>query len=145
MLRRKGLHIAEIICAGTILLIGSGCGATAEPSWKSFDGAANVKSFPVPKEANKTEQTTGNSDLDYVRYALPGLKEDESIPEPYLKEIESWGWTQKEVEENGSSLVFEKGKNIVHLTVHDGYLIITVPTQMKKQVIQGLEGNKTNK
>ncbi|ANA80196.1 hypothetical protein PVOR_02181 [Paenibacillus vortex V453] len=144
MLRKNSLRVAEIICAGTILLIGSGCGASTEPSWKSFDGAANVKSFPVPKEANKTEQTTGNSDLDYVRYALPGLKEDDSIPEAYLDEIVSWGWKQKETEDNGSSLVFEKGKNIVHLSVHDDFLIITVPAQFKKQVIQGLESNKAN-
>lgn len=145
MLRERGLQVAGLICAGTILLIGSGCGLSTEPTWKSFDGAANVKSFPVPKEANKTEQTTGNIDLDYVRYALPGLKEDESIPEVYLEEIESWGWEQKETDDNGSSLVFEKGKNIVHLTVHDDFLIITVPTQLKKQVIQGLESNKANK
>lgn len=144
MLCKRGLHVAEMICAVTILLIGSGCGASTEPSWKTFDGAANVKSFPVPKEANKTEQTTGNSDLDYVRYALPGLKEDDSIPEAYLEEIESWGWKQKEVEDNGASLVFEKGKSIVHLSVHDDFLIITVPTQLKKQVIQGLESNKAN-
>ncbi|GAB6927993.1 hypothetical protein JCM10914A_19760 [Paenibacillus sp. JCM 10914] len=144
MLRRRNLHLAEIICAGTILLVASGCGASSQPSWKSFDGAANVKSFPVPKEANKTEQTTGNSDLDYVRYALPGLKEDQSVPEVYLEEIESWGWTQKEIEDSGSSLVFEKGKNIVHLTVHDDFLIITVPAQFKKQMIQGLESNKVN-
>jgi hypothetical protein len=145
MLCKRGLHVAEMICAVTILLIGSGCGASAEPSWETFDGAANVKSFPVPKEANKTEQTTGNSDLDYVRYALPGLKGDDSIPEAYLEEIESWGWKQKEVEDNGSSLVFEKGKSIVHLSVHDDFLIITVPTQLKKQAIQGLESNKANK
>ncbi|MBT2761411.1 hypothetical protein [Paenibacillus sp. ISL-20] len=144
MLCKRGLHVAEMICAVTILLIGSGCGASAESSWETFDGAANVKSFPVPKEANKTEQTTGNSDLDYVRYALPGLKESDSIPEAYLEEIESWGWKQKEVEDNGSSLVFEKGKSIVHLSVHDDFLIITVPTQLKKQAIQGLESNKAN-
>ncbi|RAR40697.1 hypothetical protein [Paenibacillus sp. MDMC362] len=144
MLCKRGLHVAGMICAVTIVLIGSGCGASTKPSWETFDGAANVKSFPVPKEANKTEQTTGNSDLDYVRYALPGLKGDDSIPEAYLEEIESWGWKQKEVEDNGSSLVFEKGKSIVHLSVHDDFLIITVPTQLKKQAIQGLESNKAN-
>ncbi|KOP65760.1 hypothetical protein AMS62_11245 [Bacillus sp. FJAT-18019] len=145
MLRKRGLQVAGLICAGTILLVGTGCGASTEPTWKSFDGAANVKSFPVPKEANKTEQTTGNSELDYVRYALPGLKEGDSIPEAYLEEIESWGWEQKETDDDSSSLVFEKGKSIVHLTVHDDFLIITVPSQLRKQVIQGLESNKTNK
>lgn len=144
MLCKRGLHVAGMICAVTIVLIGTGCGASTKPSWETFDGAANVKSFPVPKEANKTEQTTGNSDLDYVRYALPGLKGDDSIPEAYLEEIESWGWKQKEVEDNSSSLVFEKGKSIVHLSVHDDFLIITVPTQLKKQAIQGLESNKVN-
>lgn len=144
MLCKRGLHVAGMICAVTIVLIGSGCGASTKPSWETFDGAANVKSFPVPKEANKTEQTTGISDLDYVRYALPGLKGDDSIPEAYLEEIESWGWKQKEVEDNGSSLIFEKGKSIVHLSVHDDFLIITVPAQLKKQAIQGLESNKAN-
>ncbi|MEK3732793.1 MULTISPECIES: hypothetical protein [Paenibacillus] len=134
-------HVAGLICAGTILLTSSACGTHAEPSWNSFNGAANVKSFPVPREANKTEQTSGNTELDYVRYALPGIKEGDDIPEPYLNEIESWGWKQRK-DDSGASLVFEKGNSIVHLTVHDGYLIIMVPSQTKKQAIQGLESKK---
>lgn len=141
MLRSIGVRAAGIICAGAIILVGSGCGASNEPSWKSFDGAANVKSFPVPKEANRAEQTKGSGDLDYVRYALPGLKEEESLPKPYLEEIESWGWKEKKEDQKGSSLVFEKGKNIVHLTVHDDFLIITVPAPLKRS-IQGLESKK---
>lgn len=135
-------HVAGIICAGTILFTGTACGTDAEPNWDSFNGAANVKSFPVPKEANKTEQTTGNTELDYVRYALPGIKEGDDIPEPYLNEIESWGWKQRKDDESGPSLIFEKGSSVVHLTVHDGYLIITVPGQTKKQAVQGLESKK---
>ncbi|WP_054954640.1 hypothetical protein [Paenibacillus dakarensis] len=142
MLDNSRLRFAAILCAGAILMVGSGCGASVKPSWESFDGAANVKSFPIPKEANKTEQTKGNSGLDYVRYSLPGLKESESLPEAYIKEIESWGWKEKKEERKGSSLVFEKGKNIVHLTVHDDYLIITVPAPLKKEAIKGLESKK---
>lgn len=142
MFLNSRLRFIAILCAAAILMLGSGCGESTQPSWESFDGAANIKSFPIPKEANKTEQTKGNSDLDYVRYALPGLKEAESLPEPYIKEIESWGWKEKKEEQKGSSLVFEKGKTIVHLTVHDDFLIITVPSPMKKQTIQGLESKK---
>ncbi|SMF92748.1 hypothetical protein SAMN05661091_6002 [Paenibacillus uliginis N3/975] len=142
MLHNSRLRIAGIICACTILIMGSACGSPSQPSWESFDGAANVKSFPIPKEANKTEQTKGNSDLDYVRYSLPGLKESDSLPEPYLEVIESWGWKEKKEEQKGSSLVFEKGKSIVHLTVHDDFLIITVPAPLKKEAIQGLESKK---
>lgn len=142
MFHNSRLRLAGIMCAGTILIMGSGCGSSGQPSWKSFDGAANVKSFPIPKEANKTEQTKGNSDLDYVRYALPGLKETESLPEPYINEIESWGWKEKKEEQKGSSLVFEKGKSIVHLTVHDDFLIITVPAPLKKEAIRGFESKK---
>ncbi|MFC7682225.1 hypothetical protein [Paenibacillus sp. GCM10028914] len=142
MFLNSRLRFVVILCACTILILVSGCGASSEPTWESFDGAANVKSFPIPKEANKTEQTKGNSDLDYVRYALPGLKESESLPEEYIKEIESWGWKEKKEEQKGSSLVFEKGKSIVHLTVHDDFLIITVPSPLKKQAIQGLESKK---
>lgn len=142
MFHNSRLRLAGIMCAGTILIMGSGCGSSGQPSWESFDGAANVKSFPIPKEANKTEQTKGNSDLDYVRYALPGLKETESLPEPYINEIESWGWKEKKEEQKGSSLVFEKGKSIVHLTVHDDFLIITVPAPLKKEAIRGFESKK---
>ncbi|WP_106769570.1 hypothetical protein [Paenibacillus faecalis] len=142
MLYNSRLRLAGIICACTILIMGTGCGSSAQPSWESFVGAANVKSFPIPKEANKTEQTKGNSDLDYVRYALPGLKESEDLPEPYLEVIESWGWSEKKEEQDGSSLVFEKGESIVNLTVYDGFLIISVPAPLKKEAIQGLESKK---
>lgn len=141
MLGRNTARLAGLLCAGAIVLMGSGCGASEPPSWKSFDGAANVKTFPVPKEANRAEPTKGTRDLDYVRYALPGIKEDERLPQPYLDEIESWGWKEKKDEQNGSSIVFEKGKHIVHVTVHDDFLIITVPTPLKKS-IQGLETKK---
>ncbi|NMO98274.1 hypothetical protein [Paenibacillus lemnae] len=135
------IRLAGGICAGAILLIGSGCGASEKPSWELFDGAANVKSFPVPKEANRTEQAKGAGDLDYVRYTLPGLKEKDSLPEPYLEEIRSWGWQEKKDKQNSSSLIFEKGKNIVHLSVHDDSLIITIPATIQKD-IQGLESKK---
>ena len=142
MLQNGRIRLAGILCAGAILLLGAGCGASAEVSWETYDGAANVKSFPIPKEANRTEQSKGIGELDYVRYSLPGMKEDESLPEAYLNEIKSWGWKEKKEEQKGSSLVFEKGKSVVHLTVQDDYLIVTVPSQIKKENIQGLETNK---
>ncbi|MBO2945917.1 hypothetical protein JJQ72_18215 [Paenibacillus sp. F411] len=140
-MRNSRMRLAGGICAGAILLMGSGCSISDKPTWESFDGAANVKSFPVPKEANRTEQAKGTGELDYVRYVLPGLKEDESLPEPYLEEIKSWGWQEKEDQEGTSPIIFEKGKNIVHLTVHDDSLIITIPAPVKKE-LQGLESKK---
>ncbi|WP_410512935.1 hypothetical protein PaeBR_00065 [Paenibacillus sp. BR2-3] len=135
MKRTKGFWTLFILCIVMGLL--AGCG-TKELSWQSFEGALNEKSFPVPKEANSPDRTTTNVAMDYVRYSLPGLKEKDSIPEPYLKTIKAWGWSEQEKEETGASRVFEKDGLNVHISVHDDYFIVMVPKE-KKASIKGLE------
>lgn len=135
MRRTRRLCTLFILCI--VIGILAGCG-TKEPSWQSFQGALNEKSFPVPKEANSPDRTTTNVAMDYVRYSLPGLKEKKSIPEPYLEEIEAWGWIELEKEGTGSSRVFQKDGLNVHVTVHDDYFILMVPKE-KKTSIKGLE------
>lgn len=117
----------------------AGCG-TKEPAWETFNGALNEKEFPVPKEASSPDRTTTNVAMDYVRYSLPGLKEKKGIPEPYLETIKDWGWEEQESndEDSGSSRVFKKEGNIVHLTVHDGYFIVMIPKE-KKVTTKGLK------
>jgi len=135
MKRTRRFWTLIILCIAVGLL--AGCG-TKEPSWQSFEGALNEKSFPVPKEANSPDRTTTNAAMDYVRYSLQGLKEEDSIPDPYLDEIEAWGWIEQKKEEIGSSRVFQKDGLNVHVTVHDDYFIVMVPKE-KKASIKGLE------
>ncbi|AIQ10603.1 hypothetical protein [Paenibacillus durus] len=134
MKRARTLWTLLILCMVAVLL--AGC-ASKEPSWESFEGALNEKSFPVPKEANSPDRTTTNTAMDYVRYSLPGLKENDNIPEPYSEAIQSWGWNELPAENTASSHVFQKDQLIVHLTIHDGYFIIMVPKD-KKAVAKSL-------
>ncbi|MCL6605980.1 MAG: hypothetical protein K6T94_24200 [Paenibacillus sp.] len=135
MKRTRRFWTLIILCIAVGLL--AGCG-TKEPSWQSFEGALNEKGFPVPKEANSPDRTTTNAAMDYVRYSLQGLKEEDSIPDPYLDEIEAWGWSEQKKEEIGASRVFQKDGLNVHVTVHDDYFIVMVPKE-KKASIKGLE------
>ncbi|MBT2290104.1 hypothetical protein J7E73_13295 [Paenibacillus albidus] len=136
MKRIKPLWIIIIFSILGVML--TGCGTKA-PSWDSFEGALNEKSFPVPKEANSPDRTTTNVAMDYVRYTFPGIKEKDGVPEPYLEVIEAWGWQEQEGEETGTSRIFQKDKLIVHLTMHDDYFIVMVPKE-KKVSIKGLVG-----
>ncbi|WP_340005926.1 hypothetical protein MHH52_00115 [Paenibacillus sp. FSL K6-0276] len=134
----KQLKIFKLIMISCILtLILASCG-TKEPTWDTFEGALNEKSFPVPHEANSPDQTTTNVAMDYVRYSLPGLKEKNGIPDPYLEAIKAWGWDEQEDEDSGSSGVFQKDGLTVHLTVHDDYFVVMIPKE-KKSSIKGLK------
>lgn len=133
--RTQPFWLLMIFCIIGIMLVGCG---TKEPAWDSFEGALNEKGFPVPKEANSPDRTTTNVAMDYVRYSLPGLKEKNGIPKPYLDEIKAWGWQEQQKEESGASGVFQKDALIVHLTMHDDYFIVMVPKE-KKASIKGLE------
>jgi len=137
MKRTRQFWTLFILCIVVVGLLG-GCG-TKEPSWQSFEGALNEKSFPVPKEANSPDRMTTNVAMDYVRYSLPGLKEKENIPKPYLEAIAAWGWVEQEKkDEVGDSRVFQKDGINVHVTVHDDYFIVMVPKE-KKITLKGLE------
>lgn len=140
MRKYSWLVLILIISVTSMLVIG--CGAK-EPSWTAFEGAANVKTFPVPKEANKTDRANGNSDMDFVRYALPGMKEADDIPTPYLQEIAAWGWKEEKEQSAPSQRVFLKDKQIVHLSVHDDYFTLLVPKDTKSAAnVQDLSSDK---
>lgn len=115
-----------------------GC-AASEPSWTTFMGSAVEKSFPIPKEAKRTETTMNNSKMDYVHYSLKGLRESSSVPEAYQKAITEWGWTEKTEESTGTTRVYSKDKLIVQLTIHDNSFTVLVPKNEDKAIIQGLE------
>ncbi|HEY2492316.1 MAG TPA: hypothetical protein VGI33_05345 [Paenibacillus sp.] len=125
-----------LLCMSIMVL--TGCNSS-EISWDSFEGAANEKNFPVPKVASKTDRPTGNSELNYVRYSLPGLKEEDSIPDVYLQAIKSWGWQEKEDEQSDASRVFNKDNRVVQVTIHDDFFMIMVPKNADKSVIRSLD------
>lgn len=131
MLRKSWQHALLLFAIVSLLL--TGC-VNGDPSWTSYEGAANEKSFPVPKEANRTDRTSGNSKLDYVRYSMKGLKEEDQVPEAYLDKIEEWGWRENTDEVEGTSRVFEKQNRVIHLTIHDDYFTVTVLTKGKATV-----------
>ncbi|MBR2563134.1 MAG: hypothetical protein IKE29_00750 [Paenibacillus sp.] len=126
--QRVRLHSFLLLCLTVILV---GCGEVSGSVWTSYEGAVNEKSFPVPKVANKSDQSDNNSDMDYVRYTVSGINESTSLPEVYLDEIKSWGWTEKEAKpssnSSGSLHVFSKDGHIVQLAVHNGSFTLMVP------------------
>ncbi|MWV47602.1 hypothetical protein GRF59_28905 [Paenibacillus sp. HJL G12] len=131
MRRQSWLH--ALLLFGIVVVLITGCGKS-EPSWTTFEGAANEKTFPVPKEANRTDRNVGTTKIDYVRYSMNGLKEKESIPEVYLQKIKEWGWRENTEDSEEASRVFEKQNRIVHLTIHDNYFTVTVQTKGKATV-----------
>ncbi|MCP1181456.1 MULTISPECIES: hypothetical protein [unclassified Paenibacillus] len=126
--RRLGLQSILLLCLTVVL---AGCGEASGSVWTSYEGAVNEKSFPVPKVANKSDQSENNSDMDYVRYTLSGISESTSLPEVYLDEIKSWGWTERQAKgtsnESSTLRVFAKEGHTVHLAVHDGSFTLMVP------------------
>ena len=132
------LRALVLLCSIMIVLVG--CGNT-DPSWASFEGAANEKSFPVPKEGNKKDRPANNSEINVVRYFLPGLKEKDAFPEVYLETILEWGWQEDEdeQEQRDAVRVFKKDKKVVQVTVEDDFFVIMVPKHTDKSVIRSLE------
>ncbi|MDP4099153.1 hypothetical protein OIN60_20765 [Paenibacillus sp. P96] len=131
MRRNRWLLITMLLSVAVAIL--TGCGSN-EPSWTAFEGAANAKTFPVPKEANKTERASKSSEIDYVRYTLPGIKENDDIPGPYLQEIAAWGWKEEASQSSGSQKVFLRDGQIVQLSVHDDFFTVLVPKDKKSTV-----------
>ncbi|MGZ7445738.1 hypothetical protein [Paenibacillus sp. TH7-28] len=141
-MRRKGVGYSLCFMWGVLMMmfVIAGC-ASSEPSWTNYVGAAVEKSFPVPKEASQTDNALNNSKMDYIHYSMKGLSESGGVPEAYEKVIEAWGWTEKKEESTGSTRVYEKGKKIVQLTIHDDSFTVLVPKLEDKAVIQGLESS----
>ncbi|GIP30623.1 hypothetical protein J23TS9_57530 [Paenibacillus sp. J23TS9] len=131
MRRQSWLH--ALLLFGIVVMLITGCGKS-DSSWTTFEGAANEKTFPVPKEANRTDRNVGNTKIDYVRYSMNGLKEKESIPDVYLEKIKEWGWREITDESEDASRVFEKQNRIIHLTIHDNYFTVTVLAKGKATV-----------
>lgn len=139
-MRQRGIRHSLCFMGGVLLMlfIIAGCG-TSEPTWSTFVGSAVEKSFPVPKEAKRTETAMNNSKMDYVHYSLSGLKESNSVPEAYEKAIKEWGWTEQKEESAGTTRVYHKDRLVVQLTIHDNAFTVLVPKMEGKSVIQGLE------
>ena len=130
--------LRALVLLFSIMIVLVGCG-NADPSWVAFEGAANEKSFPVPKEGNKKDRPANNSELNVVRYFLPGLKESDAFPEVYLETIAEWGWQEEADEQRDGVRVFKKDKKVVQVTVEDDFIVIMVPTPTDKSVIRSLE------
>ncbi|GAK43162.1 hypothetical protein PUW24_07605 [Paenibacillus urinalis] len=94
----------------------------------------NVNTFPVPKEANRMDRASNNPEMDYVQYTLPGVGKNTDIPQEYINEIIEWGWKEDTAAEDTSNTdsaprIFVKDSTRVHLSLHNGYLTVLVPTQ----------------
>ncbi|CAM3092392.1 hypothetical protein PASE110613_16370 [Paenibacillus sediminis] len=124
-----------------LLIFLAGC-SQHETSWTSFEGSAIDKGFPVPKEANKTDHTSNNPKMDYVRYSLNGLKEMNGIPDAYLKEIQTWGWTEHESERMGNMRAFQKGTQMIHIAVYDNYFTLMIVKEDENPAVKGISKSK---
>lgn len=140
---KRGIRYSLYLMTGLLMLmIIAGCtSAESSPSWESFTGSSVEKSFPIPKEAKRTETALNNSKLDYVHYSLKGLQESNGVPEEYTNAITLWGWTEETAESTGTTTVYKKDKLTVQLTIHDNSFTVLVPKQKEKAIIQGLESS----
>lgn len=139
-MRLRGIR-SSLCFMGVVLMmifVIAGC-AASEPSWTTFVGSAVEKSFPIPKEAKRTETAMNNSKMDYVHYSLSGLRESNGVPDAFQKAITEWGWTENTEESTGTTLVYKKDKLVVQLTIHDNSFTVLVPKMEEKAIIQGLE------
>ncbi|WP_438348336.1 hypothetical protein ACP8HI_22400 [Paenibacillus sp. FA6] len=130
------LHALVLLCTITVFL--SGCGSS-KPSWTSFEGAANEKSFPVPKEANQRDHSAANLEMNVANYSLPGLKEDDLFPAAYLEAISEWGWLEDEEDQQDVARVFKKDNKVVQVTILDDYFVIMMPKANDKSMVRSLE------
>lgn len=131
-MKRKVMSFAFCLFCTSLLLL-TGCSSEEPSSWAVYDGATIEESFPVPKEASKTEVTADNTKMSYIRYSVPGLDSLDQIPEAYLDAIKAWGWTeqtgQENLEEPNPILIFAKGGTTVHLSLEGSYLTVLVPKE----------------
>ncbi|WP_059048771.1 hypothetical protein [Paenibacillus senegalimassiliensis] len=141
-MQRRGIQHSLYLMLGVLMMVFVIAGCTSsEPGWTDFVGAAVDKSFPVPKEAKQSETVLNNSKMDYVHYSLTGLHESKDVPEAYEQVIAEWGWKELKEESTGTTWVYEKGKQIVQLTIHENSFTVLIPKPERKMVIQGLESS----
>lgn len=127
-----------------MLLVITGCGSS-EPSWDDYVGAVVEKTFPVPAEATHSESMLTNSEMRYIQYNFSGFHENDKIPDKYQETILNWGWVEKEGTEAGNTVVYEKGNQLVQVTVQENGFTILVPKQDRNLVIQGIESSEFSK
>lgn len=130
------LRALVLLCIVMTILVGCG---NSEPLWVSFEGAANEKSFPVPKEANKKDRSAANSEMNVIHYSLSGLKESNVFPEAYLQTITEWGWQEVADEQREVVRMFKKDNKVVQVTVHDDFFVIMVPKATDKSAMRSLD------
>lgn len=141
-MKRRVRYPLYLMTGLLMLILIAGCTPTeSSSSWESFTGSSVEKSFPIPKEAKRTETALNNSKLDYVHYSLKGLMESDGVPEEYANAITQWGWTEETAESTGTTRVYKKDKLTVQLTIHDNTFTVLVPKQVEKAIIQGLESS----
>ncbi|WP_172257437.1 hypothetical protein [Saccharibacillus deserti] len=131
-MKRKVSAFAFCLFCSSLLLL-AGCTSEEPSSWAVYNGATIEESFPVPKEASKTDVTADNTKMSYVRYSVPGLDSLDQIPPAYLNAIKAWGWTEETDQENREEanpiLIFSKGNTTVHLSLEGSYLTVLVPKE----------------
>ncbi|MCQ4088933.1 hypothetical protein [Saccharibacillus sp. JS10] len=131
-MKRKVMSFAFCLFCTSLLLL-TACTAEEPSSWAVYDGATVEESFPVPKEASKTEVKADNAKMSYVRYSVPGLERLQEMPEAYLEAIKAWGWTEEKDQENVEGpnpiFIFSKGRTTVHLSREGNYLTVLVPKE----------------
>ncbi len=131
MKRKVAVFAFCLFCSSLLLL--TGCTSEEPSSWVVYDGATIEESFPVPKEASKTDVTASNTKMSYVRYSVPGLGSLDQIPDAYLETIKAWGWTEQTAQENleepNPIFIFSKGGTTVHLSLEGNYLTVLVPKE----------------
>ncbi|MCM3786467.1 hypothetical protein M3231_26390 [Neobacillus mesonae] len=80
------------------------------------------------------DRATNNPEMDYIQYSLPGVGKNTEIPEKYIDTIIDWGWVEDVASEEATTSepaprIFIKDNTRVHLSLHNGYLTVLVPTQ----------------
>ncbi|ANS76407.1 hypothetical protein AWM70_19015 [Paenibacillus yonginensis] len=142
MHRKTQWYLFCLLSVITMILLITGCNS-ADTAWKVYEGSAVDKSFPVPKEASKAEAALKSSKMEYVRYAVPGLREDSKLPTAYEEEIKAWGWTENKAEQTGSTRVFMKNNQIIQLSLQKNAFILYIP-KTNDVAVQGLNNQANN-
>lgn len=113
----------KIIGVLFILLLIGGCSSNTN----EFIPSTINSDFPVPASAKETEGQSGNPNiLQYQKYNYSKADEISSIHEEYLKAIKNSGWTELKEEQLGAVRFFEKEKQKVAISTHDGFFTLNV-------------------
>lgn len=113
----------KIIGVLFIFLLVCGCSSNAN----GFIPSKINSDFPVPASAKETEGQADNPNiLKYQKYNYSKADEIGSINEDYLKAIKDSGWTELKEEQLGAVRFFEKEKQKIAISTHDGFFTLNV-------------------